>query len=130
MGTNYYVTVDNPCKYCGRGGENLHIGKSSIGWCFSLHVIPERGLNDLPDWEKFWRGKIITNEYGEKINKKTMLDIITKRGQIDNYRQRDASFHRDNHSEDGPNGLVRSRIGSNCIGHGKGTWDLISGEFS
>ena len=43
MGTNYYFEDSSEvCECCGRGAESLHIGKSSGGWCFSLHVMPER----------------------------------------------------------------------------------------
>ena len=36
-----------------------------------------------------------------------------------------------NYAEPGPNGLVRAKInGVHCIGHGEGTWDYITGEFS
>ena len=42
MGTNYYLhrPRTNECEHCGRADEAppLHIGKSSSGWCFSLHV--------------------------------------------------------------------------------------------
>ena len=33
MGTNYYH-VSSVCPHCGRGDEDLHIGKSSMGWAF------------------------------------------------------------------------------------------------
>jgi len=54
MGTNYYLYPASPCKACGRSYEAKHIGKSSAGWCFLLHVIPEEGINDLEDWKKLW----------------------------------------------------------------------------
>jgi hypothetical protein len=40
------------------------------------------------------------------------------------------TFHRQNDSEPGPKGMLRHRIGSFCVGHGSGTWDLCLGEFS
>jgi len=108
MGTNYYVYYDR-CSTCGRGEKELHIGKSSVGWVFSLHVIPEKDLNNLDDWKKFLYGKQIHNEYGDKIEFYELIDKITKR----------------NH----PKGLNRHNH-NHCIGHGEGTWDLIEGEFS
>ena len=62
MGTNYYLTED--CECCGRAFPDLHIGKSSGGWCFSLHVIPSEGLNSLDEWESRFSCGVITNEYG------------------------------------------------------------------
>lgn len=139
MGTNYYlIERKNICPTCGRADEKeLHIGKSSAGWCFSLHVIPEEGLNNLADWEKrFFLDGIteIKNEYHELVSKKEMLSIIADRSwkeQESPYGYRDwADFHRSNYSTAGPKGLVRHAIGSHCIGHGEGTWDLVTGEFS
>lgn len=137
MGTNYYLHTDKPhCETCTCHGP-LHIGKSSAGWCFSLHVIPERGLNNLDDWSSAWSadGSVIKNEYGEEITREQMMMFITERsfprhdGPPYGYSS-EAQFHEQNHSQLGPNGLVRHAIGSHCIGHGEGTWDLIPGEFS
>ena len=137
MGTNYYVTSDPPCECCGRGGELKHIGKSSAGWCFSLHVEPDNGINTLDDWQEFWEGKQITNEYGEKIPPEKMLSIITKRGREPKWDKPPMmygsweEFHYMNHSEQGPAGLLRHRVdGRHCVGHGEGTYDFITGEFS
>ena len=138
MGTNYYV-VEDVCKHCGRGDDEIHIGKSSAGWCFSLHVTPEDDINSLDDWKKFWAGKEIRDEYGDKITEDRMLDVITNRGSKDNGRDWDElpwgydsweKFHLDNHSRQGPRGLLRHLIGDHCVGNGEGTWDLIPGEFS
>lgn len=147
MGTNYYLYNEPPCPHCGRLDEDarLHIGKSSAGWCFSLHVIPEAGINDLDDWREKWGrpGAYITDEYGREIGVEDMLSTITQRQWEANwdrrmarkglggYYENEADFHAKNHSERGPNGLLRHQIdGRHCIGHGSGTWDLIVGEFS
>ena len=141
MGTNYYW-VSDPCVTCHHSTERVHIGKSSWGWCFDLHVIPEQGLNTLNDWCEKWRdgGKIV-DEYGETIIPSEMKRIITKRAHqrrkttdwaMMGYRD-DADFHNKNHSQSGPNGLLRHAIsldGRHCIGHGKGTFDYIVGDFS
>ena len=130
MGTNYYLH-ENVCSTCGRSSE-LHIGKSSAGWVFALHVIPELGLNTLNDWEKRWTGSqagVIKDEYGSVVTPADMMANIVAR-----------SFNRsvltqtwldENHAEIGPSGLARSKVyGIHCIGHGEGTWDYIGGEFS
>lgn len=131
MGTNYYFYEKPPCPTCGHaGGERKHIGKSSGGWCFSLHVDPDDGINSLDDWKHLFAqpGSYIKDEYGDQIPPPEMLEIITNR----KWRTQlhGEQFHRENHSQPGPNGLLRHQIGSHCVGHGEGTWDLIRGEFS
>ena len=130
MGTNYYLKSP-PCPHCGKAEEPLHIGKSSAGWCFSLHVIPEAGINSLDDWlNLFTIGSMkIYDEYDTQISKAEMVDVITN---ISRDWLVSAGFDfESNHAEPGPNNLVRYKVdGVHCIGHGKGTWDLIAGEFS
>lgn len=134
MGTNYYLeaTPPPPCPCCGRGYETqrLHIGKSSGGWCFSLHVIPEEGINSLADWQKRWSlpGFVIRDEYGDTHTSEQMLSVITVRAW--GRAQQSASWYAQNHAVPGPNGLARHQIGRYCVGHGEGTWDLIPGDFS
>ena len=139
MGTNYYIEQDPPCKECGRGWEQYHIGKSSGGWCFSLHVDPDNGINTLEDIKGLWKGKDIVDEYGDRISKKEMFSVITKRiGSWKHEKEKYpfgytswAAFHKTNSSENGPNNLLRHKIdGTHCIGHGDGTYDYITGEFS
>jgi len=127
MGTNYYIGRRN----------GYHIGKSSAGWCFSLHVDEERGINSLSDLKRKWKSRTIVNEYGEKISKKKMLSIITERSwkrasfKPDGFYKPWAEFHKKNYSEDGPNGLIRHKIDDiRCIDHGEGTYDYIQGVFS
>jgi len=130
MGTNYYLEFD-VCPTCGRSADRLHIGKSSGGWCFGLHVIPEEEINSLEDWKQKWNTpkSIIKDEYGEAVSPEKMLEIITER----NWGREGilpSQWYQENHAEPGPNGLARHRIGPYCVGHGEGTWDLIPGEFS
>ena len=132
MGTNYYLTLD-VCEHCGRGSERLHIGKSSAGWCFSLHVIPDEGINDLSDWEARWSqpNVRIVDEYGDVIPPETMLATITNRQWKGTKTIDTPDWLASNHAERGPRGLARYRVdGHHCIGQGVGTYDLITGEFS
>ena len=131
MGTNYYLH-ENVCECCGRGDPPLHIGKSSGGWCFALHVIPEEGLNSLDDWVDRIVPTLsgdIRDEYDCRVFwvdlRRLIIDRSKKPGTVHSDQ-----FYRDNHAEPGPNGLLRHQIGLYCLGHGKGTWDLIPGEFS
>lgn len=128
MGTNYYLEQQPPCPTCGREFDRLHIGKSSAGWCFALHVIPELGINNLDDWKAKWVGKKIFDEYGDEVSHKAMISCITDR----RWGCENTKFdYLSNHAVPGPNNLVRSRVdGRHCVGHGEGTWDLIPGEFS
>ncbi len=130
MGTNYYLH-GNVCESCGRGDEPLHIGKSSCGWHFALHVIPEENIKDLEDWSKRWceDDVVIRNEYGDVIEPIDMLDIISQR-KWNGKKERLDEWYKDNHAEEGLNGLARHKIElGHCVGHGDGTWDLIESEF-
>lgn len=130
MGTNYYLQEET-CPHCGRGQDKLHIGKSSAGWCFSLHVMPEIDLNDLPDWKARWSKPtaIITDEYDKVLSPDEMEARITERSWKGSELGR--GWFEINRAEPGPNGLSRHALGNcHCIGHGAGTYDLIKGEFS
>lgn len=68
MGTNYFFKEDC-CPTCGHSSQ-LHIGKSSGGWPFNVHVIPEKGIWSWNDWMSFFaktKGKIF-DEYGDEIS--------------------------------------------------------------
>ena len=129
MGTNYYLKEDC-CKTCGRSDKEIHIGKSSGGWCFALHIDKSEGINSLDDWEKRWGndGSIIFDEYGDQIAPDKMLSIITERERSSGPPSKE--FLKENHAIEGPNGLARSELSNHCTGYGSGTWDLIKGEFS
>lgn len=141
MGTNYYLYQKPDCEACGRPFDRLHIGKSSGGWCFSLHVMPEEGIDTLDDWRSLWAdpGVRIQTEYGKTIGASEMEAIITKRRRdspLDSpewwqgYYGSEDDFHQKNHSMRGPNNLLRHKLGHGCIAHGDGPWDCIVGEFS
>ncbi len=139
MGTNYYAVMDEReivCPHCDRPGyrefTRWHIGKSSGGWCFTLHVgSPEEPHipKNLEEWKKAWeRAMHLEDEYGMPLPISAMLDVITKRRWSE--RERDPEWYRSNHAIPGPNNLVRHELGNGCIGHGDGTYDLIVGRFS
>jgi len=111
MGTNFYLHKE-PCNHCERGESPLHIGKSSSGWVFSLHIIPERGINNLYDWIVVLLKPDLTirDEYDRTVTFEELLKTITCRTHI--------------------NGLNRHDHANNLVSHGHGTWDCIKGEFS
>lgn len=143
MGTNYYLTTQ-ACPTCGVSKHNnLHIGKSSMGWTFALHVYPDpfHNINTIMDWVRLFAcpTSIITDEYDRLIPGEEMLDIILNRHgeEVTNAGARLYGYHDINHyyerngAELGPNGLMRRRIDkSHCIGHGSGTYDYCTGDFS
>jgi hypothetical protein len=145
MGCNFYLHPQADCPCCKRPYERLHIGKSSYGWCFSLHVIPDLGIHTLEDWQERWSqpGAFIRDEYGDEVSPEEMLAKIAERAHnvktdwdSDWWRHRDyyqdeTDFHYKNMSERGPNFLLRHRVdGVHCCGQGPGTYDYILGYFS
>lgn len=136
MGCNYYLKYTLPCHCCGRAFDDLHIGKSSAGWYFALHVIPELGVDTLDDWRNLWSapGAIILDEFYRLVSISDLELIITVRqGKLSRCAVGYASeeeLHRVNHSEWGDNYLLRSRLGRGCIGHGEGPWSYFTGDFS
>lgn len=84
MGTNYYYEGSIPCVTCKRYDDSnsvrLHIGKSSSGWVFLLHIIPDSGIRSLKDWQAIWRqGGRIVDEYGNVVSVENMVSKITER---------------------------------------------------
>jgi hypothetical protein len=129
MGMNYYIEF-NICKHCGKPEKTYHIGKSSYGWVFSLHVDSYEGVNNLDDVKKLWDGQKIVDEDGDIISPEEMLKIITER-KFDGRINHGAAFYLQNNAIPGPNNLARHSIGeTHCIGHGPGTYDYIIREFS
>lgn len=125
MGTNYYLAYNNSEVnevHVGLINYEYHIGKSSYGWNFSLHVMPEKGIFDLDDWRLLWANHKIVDEYNDFVSVGEMERIITMRMgkvRISKYKY---SVER---------GLFRHSVdGTYCIGHGNGTWDLMIGIFS
>lgn len=139
MGTNYYLKK-NCWNICGRPSEEIHIGKSSFGWCFLLHVTNE--IKTLEDWISLFnerkyiifRKHKIFDEYGREISIKEMESIILDRKHApwkeNSHYKTPEEFYNANNAESGPNNLARCKLGGGCVGHGDGTYDLITGYFS
>ena len=136
MGCNYYLKAKDPCHCCGRPFEDLHIGKSSVGWYFSLHIIPEMGIYSLDDWRNLWSapGAVILDESGNRISVSDMEMIITVRhgnqARGTGHYASESQMHRLNNSEWGDNNLLRCKWDSKCAGHGEGPWSYFTGDFS
>lgn len=140
MGMNYYLRPSrNPLKWFGNpfpfpswgNTLELHIGKSSAGWCFALHIHPDIGINGLENWKPWLRRHRIEDEAGRRISYKALMDTITDRS----WPTRDGRFTPEylaqNHAIPGPNNLLRYQVdGFRCIANGHGTWDLLMGSFS
>jgi len=138
MGTNYYVEAEigDACPVCKHRKEiekELHIGKSSRGWCFALHSIPELGLTNWHNWQVFLKDKSIKNEYREQITLDELSDIVLNRSRTPCWDHPPLAytswekFHELNHSMEGPNGMIRSARND---GHGGDEpWDLYENEF-
>lgn len=141
MGTNFYV-VGEACKHCGRSDPRRHIGKSSVGWVFSLHIYPDEGINTFDDWKLILLGNIykIEDEYGNEFDPLQMMKIIADRKAKNGDEKWDKPpygyaswgvFHLENHSMKGPHGLLRHvPDGYHCLGNGDGTFDYMIGDFS
>jgi hypothetical protein len=119
MGTNYYwhpggVRRD---EVLGQETPNLHVGKSSAGWTFSLRIHPDQDINTLDDWRARWATGVIFDEYDHPVTAAEMEAIVTDRAH--------------------PKGL-RSHVGltdaqglwRSSARYGGPTWDLCDDEFS
>lgn len=148
MGTNYYAYntgIKTTCSCCGHEStmERVHIGKSSVGWVFSLHILPKNGINTLADWLVVLTeiGVTIKDEYDREMSLNEFLPYIVERSgkPIDKSLYSEPAygyysweeFLKRNHAEEGPNNLLRSKVDDfHCVGHGEGTWDYIIGDFN
>lgn len=129
MGTNYYWHENqDACPTCGHGGGRvLHIGKSSMGWTFALHIDRMEDIASLDDWKELWKipGSTIVDEYGYPQTVDAMLQIILDREWQG--REHEGEWYAQNQARPGPNGLA-ARVG--CTpGPDNATYDLVAGEF-
>ena len=157
MGTNYYL-LNPPPKYQLEGARDLHIGKSSMGWAFSLHVDPVIGLDGWEEWEEVLERKKskIVDEYERPVAFMELRDYILNRPaqpkltdkafqppRGDNasklmmwsivwgsYKNAD-DFLRKNHAWQDHNGLLRHEVdGRHCIWNSVAyTFDAVTGVF-
>ena len=135
MSTNYFLHAP-ACPHCGTENEApRHLGKSSMGWCFALHVYPEE---DLHNWQDVWNhidwlvneaDYIIKDEYGRVVDPATFFGIVWDRGNCP-WKILSKQWLKGNHVIPGPFGLARHRLDDRCIGHGDGPFDYIIGDFS
>ena len=140
MGTNYYSVLKSelpsldPTINFYYSKNTYHIGKSSYGWVFSLHVIPDIGIIDLASWFYYLShpDRSIIDENGNEISFEEMMTIIKERKRE---LPPQAPLHFYSQSAImGPNNLIRSKIdGEHVVSwgdNGHGTWDCIVGEFT
>lgn len=115
MGMNYYLTLRNQTdlpynELWGLPYPRLHIGKSSYGWAFALHVYPDSEVRPkgLQAWRELFSNPdfCIVDEEGRKISSREMLNVILDRD------------YRDRHLVDN----------IHCIGYGDGSYDLCIGS--
>lgn len=87
MGTNYYLMKPaKRCNECGStlgGGEEIHIGKSSIGWHFSFETTKTKTIDAwklkmdewlatggwiAPEYNRDWPCRVDPKEFWEMVN--------------------------------------------------------------
>ena len=139
MSTNYYAHIN-----LGGPVVKLHIGKSSFGWCFGLHVTDE--IRSLDDWRKIWAQAFVTivDECGDKITPEVMLATITQRSHPSDHAVTgllskigvtanvcDDAWYARNHATRGPKNLARQTHNAAPPPDPRNdTYTLISGDFS
>jgi hypothetical protein len=94
MGTNYY-TVNKYCDHCNQYEKDLHIGKSSYGWCFSFQGYKYMNLVSWKQWKEYLKDKTIVDEYGDK---KIYDDIVEM---IETYKSPSAQHSKYHHNKEG-----------------------------
>lgn len=114
--------------------NTYHIGKSSYGWVFSLHVIPDIGITDMASWIYYLTHpeRSIVNESGVEISFDEMITIIKERRAA--RPPSNLCIQYSPNAIMGPNNLLRSKIDGNHVirwgDGGHGTWDCVIGEFT
>lgn len=78
MGTNFYVDAEPTCNNPAHN-QQLHIGKSSGGWKFGFHGIPDRGLTSWSAWRDFLADKTIVDEYGTELTLSEFTERVENR---------------------------------------------------
>lgn len=80
MGTNYYVDDDPTCNNPAHT-KVLHIGKSSRGWKFGFHAIPDHQppLTSWAAWREFLAVRPIRDEYGQRLTFAAFTRVVEDR---------------------------------------------------
>ena len=99
MGTNYYVRTDI-CKCCSRGEEEIHIGKSSMGWSFTFHATDD--IRSYKQWVSFLtlNSRAIFDEYGDNVTLDYFIEMVNNK--------KDAKF---NHADEAGNQSFKDEEG-------------------
>lgn len=96
MGTNFYVQKDY-CENCGRFDE-IHIGKSSIGWQFTFEGTKYKSF---AEWCQILRASdIIIRDEHENVVRFTDLLLLIKQKQADITNRKHAVEYPKNNWED------------------------------
>lgn len=74
MSTNYYVR-ENVCDCCGRYDE-LHLGKSSMGWQFTFQYNGGEYYKNVAEMRKWLEGKRIFDEYDKEISNDEFWQLV------------------------------------------------------
>jgi hypothetical protein len=119
----YWVPV---VDFTGRLIKPISLGVSSNGWCFALHVYPERGLNTLDDW-LLLLNRPGSGVFDERHTLNRLSDVLMCiRDRWTEPIDRGEKFYRDQYAEPGPCGMLRHKVmPGHCVGHGEGTWDYM-----
>jgi hypothetical protein len=75
MGTNYYVLTE-VCKACSRSDEQIHIGKSSVGWEFSFAWNDGEYYKNIDEFKIWLSDKEIVNEYDEPVTQDEFWSMV------------------------------------------------------
>ncbi len=81
MGTNYYAKI-NVCKVCHRSEKEVHLGKSSYGWAFTLQANGYKYYKNWEEMKEWLKGKEIIDEYGDKHEIEDFIIWVEKRKDI------------------------------------------------
>lgn len=78
MGCNFYL-IKNRCKHCGRSDEPIYLGKSSMGWKFTLQANDFEYYKDWPGMKKWLGEQVKSGEYirDEYLEIVTLHEFIT-----------------------------------------------------
>lgn len=87
MGTNFF-TRNFYCSRCNQRlpeaseAEEIHLGKSSMGWPFALQANGYKYYKNWPEMKKWLKGKIIYDEYGGEFKPEEFIKWVENRKNI------------------------------------------------